>query len=310
MIKVRLSVAVGFFLAMPVIAERAELRVTAPPASMKLDAAYTKYVDANGYPVVGIDRVDDYALLEAGYLINMMLHKRPDVLEAMVKGGSRMIVMAHDQWTTEVPEQTEPSKKWTIEGKDYSPQELKNFWDRRARGLGGSEDDPLCSCAEENLLAYKGDPYRLENILIHEFAHNIHLRGMVKIDKTFDPRLLQAYKDAMKKGLWKGAYGSTNHHEYFAEGVQSWFSNNRPPDHDHNHVDTREELVAYDPVLAALCEEVFGDTVLAYTKPTTRLHGHLEGYDPKTAPEFTWPTRLQPLTKSVRQHPEENKEEK
>ena len=49
--------------------------------------------------------------------------------------------------------------------------------------------DPYCSCGEENLLAYPGDPYAAENILIHEFAHNIHLRGMVNVDATFDTRL-------------------------------------------------------------------------------------------------------------------------
>ena len=34
-----------------------------------------------------------------------------------------------------------------------------------------------------------------ENILIHEFAHNIHLRGMVNVDETFDRRLKDAYAD-------------------------------------------------------------------------------------------------------------------
>ena len=43
-----------------------------------------------------------------------------------------------------------------------------------------------------------------------------------------------------------------NDREYFAEGVQSWFDNNREPDHDHNHVNTRAELIEYDPALAAL----------------------------------------------------------
>lgn len=37
--------------------------------------------------------------------------------------------------------------------------------------------------------------------------------------------------------------------------------------------------------LAAICREVFGDTVLRYTQPQTRLTGHLEGYDPSTAPK-------------------------
>jgi hypothetical protein len=109
-----------------------------------------------------------------------------------------------------------------------------------------------------------------------------------------------SYDAAMKAGLWKGKYASVNHHEYFAEGVQSWFDNNREPDHDHNHVNTRAELLDYDPGLAALCREVFGDTVLKYTKPQTRLTGHLEGYDPKAAPKFTWPPRLEKARELIR----------
>jgi len=259
--------------------ETPDYRVTAPPASLMLDGFYTKYVDANGYPVVSSSRVNDYALKEAAYLIDMMLAERPDVREAMAKSGSRMIVMAHDEYTTDIPE--------------HSHLDPKEYWDARARGLGGSRNEPVCSCAEENVLAFDGDPYSTENILIHEFAHNIHLRGMVNVDPTFDERLKAAYDRAMSQGLWKGKYASTNHAEYFAEGVQSWFNNNRAPDHDHNHVDTRTELQEYDSGLAAMCEEVFGTTVLVYTKPTTRLVGHLEGYDPSTAPVFQWPERLE-----------------
>ena len=96
----------------------------------------------------------------------------------------------------------------------------------------------------------------------------------------------------MKTGLWKGKYASVSYTEYFAEGVQSWFDNNRENDHDHNHVNTRAELVEYDAGLAALCKEVFGETDLTYTKPNTRLTGHLAGYDPTQAPRFEWPPRL------------------
>ncbi|MFM7073807.1 MAG: hypothetical protein ACKO38_18640, partial [Planctomycetota bacterium] len=97
-----------------------------------------------------------------------------------------------------------------------------------------------------------------------------------------------------------GKYASVNHHEYFAEGVQSWFDDNRAHDHDHNHVDTRAELREYDPGLAALCEAVFGDTPLAYTKPISRLEGHLAGYDPATSPEFIWPERLVSVRAEIR----------
>lgn len=252
-------------------------------------AFYTRRIEANGYPIVASARVNPYALKEAAYLIDLMLAKRPDVREAMIASGSRLCIHAWNEFTTDLPEFARlgenPHPAFPrIEGKDY--------WDARARGLGGSTTDPYCSCGEENLLCYPGDPYSTENILIHEFAHNIHLRGLNNVDPAFDDRLKAAYVAAMKRGLWKGKYAGVNHHEYFAEGVQSWFDNNRENDHDHNHVNTRAELVAHDPGLAALCREVFGDTELKYTKPQSRLNGHLAGYDPATAPTFAWPERL------------------
>jgi len=261
-------------------------QVTAPPASLNLPDFYTKCVSAHGYPVVGSEKVSDFALKEAAYLINMMLAKRPDVRKAMVESGSRVVVMAHNEYTTDVPE--------------HSHLEPKAWWNVRARGLGGSKTDPVCSCGEENLLAYPGDPYDTECILIHEFAHNIHLRGLVNVDPTFDDRLKATWQEALRRGLWAGAYASTNHYEYWAEGVQSWFNNNREPDHDHNHVNTRKELREYDPALATLCEEIFGDTELAYTKPGTRLAGHLAGYDPAKAPTFAFPPGSKKIRAEIR----------
>ena len=263
-----------------------EYTVTEPPAELKLPPFFRKYVSASGFPVIGSAKVNDYALKEAAYLIDQLLAKRADARQAMIDGGSRMVVMAHDEFTSDVPQ--------------HAHLRPKNYWDRRARGLGGSETDPICSCGEENLLCFPGDPYHAENILIHEFAHHIHLRGMIKVDPTFDTRVKRAYEQAMSAGLWKTKYASSNHHEYFAEGVQSWFNNNRPPDHDHNHVDTREELIEYDPQLAALCKEVFRDTAFQYSRPTKRLQQpHLKGYDPRTAPIFRWPKRLEDAQKQI-----------
>ncbi|TWU48704.1 hypothetical protein Poly51_46050 [Rubripirellula tenax] len=267
--------------------QSSKYRVETPPASLGVKSFYRKYVDANGYPIVASAGVNDYALKEAAYIIDMMLAHRPDIRQAMVASGSRMVVMAHSEFTTDIPE--------------YARMRPKDFWDARARGLGGSKMDAVCSCGEENLLAFPGDPYSQESILIHEFAHNIHLRGMVRLDATFDDRLKQTYDHAMARGLWRGKYASSNHAEYFAEGVQSWFNNNRPPDHDHNHVDTRKDLQEYDAGLASICEEVFGATILAYTKPGTRLTGHLAGFDPSRSPRFRWPARLEQAQKKIRQ---------
>lgn len=259
---------------------------------------YTQQVDAHGLPISATGNCSPYAVREAVYIVDLMLAKRPDVRDAMIKSGSRLCILAHNEFTCDLPEWL-----WLANEPEPGFPEIapRDFRDARARGMGGSETDPYVSCAEENLLGYEGDPYSTEAILIHELAHNIHLRGMNNVDPTFDDRLKKTYQAAMSKGLWKGKYASVNHHEYFAEGVQSWFDNNRENDHDHNHVNTRAELIEYDPELAAICREVFGDTELRYTKPVTRLTGHLQGYDPKQAPKFAFPPRLDAARKAIRE---------
>lgn len=271
-----------------------------PESSHQAPKFYTQSTSANGLPIVASKNVNPYALKEAEFLVNMMLAKRPDVLKAMVSSGARLCIIAHNEFTTDLPEFARLGEG-EAPGREMKRFSARDFWDARARGTGGSETDPYCSCGEENLLGYDGDPYSTECILIHEIAHNIHLRGLQNVDPTFDGRLKEAYRNAMDAGLWKGKYASVNHHEYFAEGVQSWFDNNRENDHDHNHVNTRAELLEYDPGLAALCREVFGDTELKYTKPGTRLKDHLQGYDPTKSPKFVWPERLAAVKVAIRQ---------
>lgn len=261
-----------------------------PASKDGVPACYTQRLSAHGFPIVATAKTNPYALKEVAHLLNLMLDHRPDVRQAMIDSGARMIIMAHDEYSTDLPEFSRMADQ-PVKGFEDIP--AKNYWDARARGLGGSKTDPFCSCAEENVLGFPGDPYEKECIVIHEFAHCIHLRGMVNVDPTFDMRLKTAYDAAMKAGLWRGKYASVNHHEYWAEGVQSWFDDNRVNDHDHNHVHLRSQLIEYDPGLAALCREVFGDTELKYTKPATRLTGHMAGYDPAKTPTFAWPAPLQ-----------------
>lgn len=256
-------------------------RVTAPPKDLpiKLDPFYKKYVSVGGFPIISSQKVSDFALLEAAWVVDRMLKDRPDILAVLANNGTRMSIMAVDEFTTDVPEHS-----------DLTPAK---FFDRRARGLGATPERPVVSSGEENVLRYEGDPYITESIIVHEFAHAIHHMGLAETDKTFDGRLEAVYDRAMEQGLWKGKYASNNHAEYWAEGVQSFFDTNRKPDHDHNHVDTREELEEYDPELAKLVAEVFRNSKWRYVRPEKRAgKGHLKGYDPSKAPKFVWPAEL------------------
>lgn len=249
-----------------------------------LSPFYTRCVIVDGFPIVASDQPSDAAMLEAAWLIRKMLKERKDILKALTSRRTRFTVMSVDELTTDVPEHS-----------DLTP---KDYWNRRARGLGATRVRPSVSCGEENLIGHPGDPYSTENILIHEFAHAIHEMALNHIDPKFDARLETIYKAAMDAGLWKDVYAATNHREYWAEGVQSYFDTNRAPDHDHNHVDTRDELREYDQRLFKLIDEVFRNNPWKYSRPESRSElPHLRGLDRKALKPFAWPTDLPPLSK-------------
>ena len=143
------------------------------------------------------------------------------------------------------------------------------------------------SSAEENLLHYPGGGGSYP-VLIHEWAHAIHRFGLNTVAPAFDSRLKIAYDAAMEKGLWQGTYASSDRGEYWAEGTQAWFY---PKGWGSFRGNTRQALKNYDPGLAALLAEVYGDSAWRYTPIETRTHlPHLQGFDSQDSPIFQgWP---------------------
>ncbi|MES2659452.1 MAG: hypothetical protein V4689_12600 [Verrucomicrobiota bacterium] len=243
----------------------------------KMAPFYQKMILIEGFPVVASEKVTHAAVIESAVIVRNMLDGRNDIFKAMAKARIRLAVMATSERTCDIPEHS-----------DLTP---KAFWNRRARGLGASHERPAVSGAEENVLCCKGDPYSTESILVHEFAHAIHLIGLEKTDPTFDRRLKEAYDAAMASGKWKTLYAAENHAEYWAEAVQSWFGTNRQNDALHNHVNTRQELVEYDPDVAKLCAEVFGKNAWQYRRaddPARKDEPHLRNLDRDKLPVFAW----------------------
>jgi hypothetical protein len=228
--------------------------VTAPPSEvvteLNLDPFYKKHLGAAGLAIVSSEKVEDGALRLACEIVEFMLSKRPDVAGALRSNKIRVGIMDVDEVTTDMPEHSDLYEAFP--GTD---------WDTRARGLGATKARPLTSVGEENLLRFPGDPYVGESILVHEFAHAMWLMGVADLPEgaALSARLTNTYEDALAAGLWKDTYAATDENEYFAEGVQGWFDTNleaSPPNGIHNAVNTRAELIAYDPDLAALIEEV------------------------------------------------------
>jgi hypothetical protein len=225
--------------------------ITRVPDSLHLDRFYKKYMNANGIVIASSWRVPDSAMVQAWKVVKFMTNKLPaDVLKAMVKTKTRVSVMARYEGTTDIPEHAHLAADTTLN------------WDLRARGLGGDMELPLTSCAEENLLAYQIDKYHAEDILIHEFAHSIHLIGIIQVDTTFNKKLEKLLNQAVAKGKYANTYAKTDIYEYWAEGVQDWFNVNAEvpkPDGKHNQLNTREELKVYDPDLYNLIHLYFDE---------------------------------------------------
>lgn len=246
--------------------------------SWKLHDFHQRVILADGLPILGSKRVAPRALQEAAYLIDRLLAGRDDLRRAIVAAKVRVVVMAPDEFTLDVPEHS-----------DLRPAE---YWNRRARGLGATKQRPAVSCGSENLLEMSGDPYRGENILIHEFAHVIHEIGLRAVDATFQERLEGIRTRALAAGLWKDTYAATNAAEYWAEGVQSWFDCNAAKGGVHNGVRDRAALRRYDPELSKLLEEVFGDPAWRYDLPSTRQGPHAVSAAERAAlPRFAWPEK-------------------
>ncbi len=233
-------------------AELAE--ITTPPTELNLDTFYSKYMNVNGIHVVSSWRVPDSCFHAAFVTVNALTGMLPpEVLASMTERDTRIGIMARYEGTTDIPEHA------------YLAADTTLNWDVRARGLGGTPELPLTTCAEENILAYQIDKYHAEDILIHEFAHTIHDVGISPVYAGFNERLQQALDAAIEKGRWFNTYAATNIWEYWAEGVQNWFNVNAEVEHQqgdgkHNRVNTREEMRRYDPALYEIIAEFFPAT--------------------------------------------------
>jgi hypothetical protein len=239
--------------------------VVATPKSLDVDPFYTKYSDAYGIPIVSSSKVPDDALLIARDIVNYMLVKRYDLRADLIRRKGRVSVMAATEMETDLPERSD-WKKPAKDDKRLTDGERDNYekpggiasmtdrgyWNKRARGMGGI----LTSCAEENLMGYPGTRYYGENILVHEFSHNI--MGAIKnVDTVLYSRIEKSYQSAKSKGMYKGQYAINTVAEYWAEGTQWWFWSNFEFNDGKVKVMSPDDLKTYDPELYNILGQVY-----------------------------------------------------
>ena len=254
------------------------------------DPFYTKHLDAVGIPIVASARALDEALATARAIVADMLAHRPDLAAWLVASGYRVAVMAPDETTTDLPEQ----RGWTKPARDdprltrcerlHYDERIgrltdRQYWDGRARGMAGV----LTSAAAENLLAGQQDRYHGENILVHEFAHDV-LAAIRAVDPALFARVEAAYSTALRDGRWKGEYASTTVDEYWAVGTQFWFNSGRVATFDRVKVLSDADLTRYDHALAATLKAAYGDR---HRLAGDRFYMHPDRVPPGPLPKFT-----------------------
>ncbi len=250
----------------PIITSYEGSMIAQVPASFGFDPFYKKYADALGIPILSSDKVPNAALLMARDIVIYMTSKRPEFREAMIAKHWRVGVMAVTEMTTDIPEHrdrkkpapgdprlTDGEKKGYETNTGIARMTDREYWDRRARGLGGNPT----TCAEENLLGYPGTRYYGEHIFVHEFSHAIMGGGIRTVDPALFEKIQASYKAAMAAGHYKGHYAATNANEYWAEGTQWWFWSNYEWFDGTTRLQTPDDLKAYDPTLYELLSQVY-----------------------------------------------------
>lgn len=184
----------------------------------------------------------DLAEAEAARIVALMTG-RPDVQKKLKAAKVELVIIPKDQPMTALPEFASLKGQRTFDGR---------AWDG-VRGVGGmrAPDGAMAvGIPEENLADLPGDTYPGNySVAMHELAHCIH-----DLLPAGEKKALEEAFDARKAagGPWTEPYGSSNVHEYFAQGTNCFFGRNDGMGHN-----GKDWLKQNDPALFALVAKVF-----------------------------------------------------
>ncbi len=238
---------------------------------------YVQRQEAEGLVIEASSVVSRYAVAEAAWLVRNVVSARD--ARTLSAHGVRLVVLGSGEMVTDLPE--------------YAALTPALWWNRRYRGMGPTDALPVILCTEEDLLRLPGAEEGGEtSVCLHELAHAVDHAHALR-HEPFAVSLAQAYDQAREGLLWPDSYEMSSAGEYFVAGAGVWFGDPSPVAVARG-LTTREALRAYDPALAALCHEAFGDERWRYAPPERRRGSdrrHLRGFDRASAIPFSWPER-------------------
>lgn len=219
---------------------------TAPPASLGRDpAVFKKYCDADGIAIISDEQTADETLSWVRYLVMELPKIRPDVQNQLVQAGTVVAIFADGKQITDIP--GVPSAQELINAFGYVPN--------------GISIDELSVVGEANVMCYPPGVDGVATVLFHEYAHQMN-GALWTIDPTWGSRLTDTYNAAKNQGLWAGKFIMKSSAEYWANGVDLFYSTVVPaPNTQFDVPINRDMLAQYDPALYSLLLEVMPDQV-------------------------------------------------
>ncbi len=196
----------------------------------KFLAYYTKYIDAGGIAIVGNHYVRDEQFYVAREVILLMTSKRPELREPLslsnVRGDNRFRVILIN---AEEPLDSEFNSDYGRETGWNTIPEAPNY-----AQLGWANSQYIVA----HIWWDHVDPAQRDGkirfglgVLVHEFAHALHMVALSELDPTFNEQLLEAYGKGCfsppnihgsYNGRFRNTYACRNHLEYWAEFVVAW----------------------------------------------------------------------------------------
>jgi hypothetical protein len=202
--------------------------------------------------VTGSEQVSAEALEKVRALTTAMLAARPDLVAPLQAAG-----VVHGVWA--IGESICDLDYFA----DWQPLPLLCFG-TYAGGAGATLVRPASAASELNALQSAEDPYRGENLHVHEFSHDVMNIALSEQDRQDIRARHETVKAAgmwayLYNNEWYEPYATLNHEEFFAETSQSYFCVNQENiDGSHNGVNCPAELLALDPETFALLDRIWG----------------------------------------------------
>lgn len=233
-------------------------RVTPPPEAFGFPAYYTKFSYARELPVLG-RAVDDAHLLAANHLVRRMFAYRHDILKELIRQVGRLVVLAPDEALADLPEGPALMAAGAdplLRRLDFNPSGLMVVCGAAlAAGRAAGADHPLVAVLARAIHTLAERP---EDPGFHERELQQYELRVKRVDVRLRAALSELFHAARAAGRWHGTSAMHSPLAYWTRGVLCYFDaagdDGVPPGRRHP-VRTREELVDYDPQLAALVAE-------------------------------------------------------